>query len=307
MFGEALPAASLDERLAWLEEFSTRWDFRAMAREKANADPKSQDAGGSSRWEISLSGLGPETEKLVISLCDRLGLVSAIPPSRSAVDYLVVLGGARSANLLRPKHAMELIDAGQLTTKEVILLGGSRAVLDSERDATDVYAPGAQTEFDLLTMGAAKAFGISASAYTEDRGEDPANANANWRIWRLPDTGSDLEVPLTAIEAPSREPESRRANTADSYAFFAERMAPSHASVLLVTSQIYVPYQHLEAVRGLAIPFGLELETIGFPPSWLSSNPSSTQQAANYLQETRSTILAARRLFDEWLDDTVRG
>lgn len=296
-----MPSLELPERLVWLDEFSNNWDFRRMARERAEAAiPASQDAGGSSRWEISESGLNSDAESRVLTLCDQLGLVSNVPPARSHVDYLIALGGARLSNLLRPQYAAELIEKSLIHPAEIVLLGGSRPVMDTERDATDTYAPGAETEFDLLTMGAATAFNFDASAHEEESHRDAANSNATWRIWRFAPEHSGLGLPVTAIEAPSLEPEARRANTADSYAFFADRLAPEHASCLLVTSQIYVPYQHLEGVRSLALPFSLELETVGFPTDW-HAELQGMQSPVNYLQETRSTILAARRLFEEHL------
>lgn len=296
-----MPNLGLRERLEWLEEFSETWDFRRKARESAASTVAgSQDAAGSSRWEISETGLGEEADAVVVVLADQLGLVSNVMPSRRDVDYLIVLGGARLSNLLRPQYAAELITDSVVRPREIILLGGSRSVMDSERDATDTYAPKAKTEFDLLTMGASRAFSFDPAKREEEASEHTDLPNAQWRIWRFGAEGSPLGVSVTAIEAPSLEPESRRANTADSYAFFAERLAPAHASCLLVTSQIYVPYQHLEGVRSLAVPFSLELETVGFPVSW-HAELQGMQSPVNYLQETRSTILAARRLFEQHL------
>jgi hypothetical protein len=273
-----------------------------MARERTTDSPLgSQDAGGSSRWEISETGLSANDGVRVVELADQLGLVSNAPPIRRNADFLLILGGARLSNLLRPQYAAELIQSSAASPRHIVLLGGSRPVMDTERDATDSYAPQADTEFDLLTQGAASAFNFDNADRDEEVHVDAESNNANWQVWRFNPESTDLGVPITAIEAPSTDPTTRRATTADSYAFFAMHLHLwPKAACLLVTSQIYVPYQHLEGVRSLAVPFDLELETVGFPPHW-QAELQGMQGPVNYLQETRSTILSARRLYAEHL------
>jgi hypothetical protein len=289
---------SLRERLAALEEFSAAWDYRGRAH-AAQVATASQDAGAAARWLIE-GDFTPEQDGRIRELAANLGLVNAQAPSRSSFDYVLVLGGARLSNLLRPQYAAELIRDKQVKAGELVLLGGARPVMDSERDATDTYAPGAQTEFDLMNMGGGRSFGLDL-ARAEQEVHNDEQANASWRIWSFDAASSELQVPVVSMAAPSREPNLRRANSADSYAFFASHLDPQLGrSCLLVTSQIYVPYQHLEAVRNLALPFDLELETVGFPPSW-HSELQGMQTGANYLQEIRSTILSARRLYEQYL------
>jgi len=273
-----------------------------MARERAAGSlPGSQDAGGSARWEIEETSLSKDDEARVVDLADQLGLVSNAPPRRRDIDFLLILGGARLSNLLRPQYAAELIQASAVAPKHIVLLGGSRPVMETERDATDSYAPRANTEFDLLTQGAATAFNFDTSARDEEVHTDEESSNANWQVWRFGPESTGLDIPISAIEAPSSEPLTRRATSADSYEFFAEHLhLPTGTACLLVTSQIYVPYQHLEGVRSLAVPFELELETVGFPPHW-QADLQGMQGPVNYLQETRSTILAARRLYTQRL------
>ena len=69
--------------------------------------------------------------------------------------------------------------------------------------------------------------------------------------------------------------------------------------MLLVTSQIYVPYQQLEAIRMLGLPYGLSLETIGFPNDW-SAGLQGLQKPENYLQEIRSVLQSAGRLLTKY-------
>lgn len=287
---------SLAERLQWLEAFSVRWDFRGKAREQGGSGSSGQDASGAARWELLDSGLDPRQDRRVVELARDLGLVDNHPPRRRNVDFLLILGGARLSNLLRPRYAGELISTGLADPRQMVLLGASRAVMPSERDATDSYAPKANTEFDLLTAAAGQEFGFDPETREEEGNEDPDNPNASWRVWEIPAEVVGIGRSIIAIEAPSPEPQSRRANTADAYSFFARyRKLERRSSCLLVTSQIYVPYQHLEAVRSLAVPFGLELETVGFPADW-QAQLQGMQRPVNYLQEVRSTIQAANRV-----------
>jgi hypothetical protein len=85
-----------------------------------------------------------------------------------------------------------------------------------------------------------------------------------------------------------------RANTADTYdAWQASDPVPISA-ILIVTSEIYVPFQHADAVRKLN---ARTIETIGIPAT--HTLPDGLRQdftPSNYLQELRSAIRAKRRL-----------
>jgi hypothetical protein len=298
-----LPTNTRD-RLAALEQFSSAWDFRRGQGRIAHTETtRSQDAGGSARWLIEATDIDTTTEVRIHMLADELGLVRASSPVGQSFDSVLVLGGARLSPLLRAQRAAELVKSMTIKPAEIVLLSSMRPVMSSERDATDTYAPGADSEFDLITHGAAIAFGLRLDrAHVEQHDEE--NPNASWRIWSFDAADNDLGIPIVSMAAPAREPGSRRANTADSYAFFAERHLNGQAgrSCLLVTTQIYVPYQHLEGVRNLALPFDLELETVGLPQrKW--AGLQGMDRAANYLQEIRSVIVAARRLYEDYLVD----
>jgi len=71
---------------------------------------------------------------------------------------------------------------------------------------------------------------------------------------------------------------------------------PPGSSLLLITSQIYVPYQQLEALRIVALKHNVVIETVGFPLEW-SGNLQGMTGPNNYLQEIRSTIQSANRFF----------
>ena len=296
-----LPTATRD-RLAALEQFSSAWDFRGRARSQYAASGGSQDSGGSARWLIEETSMDATINGRILHLADKLGLVVADAPIGQSFDSVLVLGGARLSNLLRPQRAAELLKRATIKAAEVVLLSSTRPVMASERDATDTYAPAAESEFELINHGAAIAFGLRLGrARAEQRDDD--NLNSRWRIWSFDPSDSELGIPVVSMAAPSLEPDKRRANSADAYAFFAQHMAHRiGGSCLLVTSQIYVPYQHLEAVRSLALKFDIELETVGVPPAQ-RAGLQGMENPVNYLQEIRSTILSARALYEEYLVD----
>lgn len=285
----------LDDMLANLEVFSDRWDFRRIARERgAQTDDEQRQGSGSARWLSAATGLPQEIELRILDDARHLGLVDACAPVLSDYDHLVALGGARLSCKLRPALAAELIHAG-LRVGQVILLGAARPIPDSERDATDTYALGASDEFELIVAGAQQAFGFDAATFDEERNDDPASHNLSWIIRRFRATFDGQPLKILAISAPSSDPLRRRANSADTLLFFLDReKVEPKARLLLITSQIYVPYTQLEALRSIGLPRKVTVETIGFPSERMPSL-QGLASANHYLQEVRSTIQAARR------------
>lgn len=296
LFGGDTPGnGSTEQILEELEAFSDRWDFRRIARERGvAADDALREGKGSARWLSATTELPPEADERIVEDARHLGLVQGHEPSRSDYDYVVVLGGARLSCKLRSDRAAEVMRAGTHAGK-VILLGAARPVADSERDATDTYAPGATDEFDLIIAGAQGSFGFGQSPSEEVRHEDANNRNLSWATKRFKARfdGQDLEI--IAMSAPSSDPLHRRANSADTIVFFLDREhVHPNSKLLLITSQIYVPYVQLEALRTVALPRQLLVETIGFPGDRMPKL-QGLSNANHYLQEIRSTIQAARR------------
>ena len=71
--------------------------------------------------------------------------------------------------------------------------------------------------------------------------------------------------------------------------------------MLLVTAPIYVPFQHCDALRTLAVPYGCAIETVGVDPGLadLARLPEPTLSPGRYLQEIRSAIRSMRALHTE--------
>lgn len=286
-FGTSAPDfKNIKDAIEWLLEFSNEWDYRK--KQKNAKDAKTNEAA---RWLVNDTEITQEQTEAVMNGIEELGLVNVDTPLRLDYDYVVALGGARLSCLLRPQYAHEVISKYSLNPKAIIMLSGFRPIADSEREVTDTYAKDADTEFDLICKGAEQCFGIS--KYSEERYDDNKNINSSWAVRTY-----ENETPIISISGPSTEPDKRRANSADTYKFlFDKYQIVEESKLLLITSQIYVPYQQIEAIRTLAIPYNILVETIGFPNGW-SGSMQGMQQPSNYLQEIRSTIQAMSRFIN---------
>jgi hypothetical protein len=289
-FGGDIPSGlDIDGLSKWLLTFSDCWDFRA--RQKQAFDGK---VGEGVRWLLSSDDLTDEQKRLALTAASDLGLMNNDTPARDNYDYIWVLGGAKLSCLLRARLAKQTVEAATQPPKAVVMLASARPIGDGEREATDTYAKGAETEFDLFAAAAQKEFGVGDN-FTEERYGDDDSGNSSWIVRKYPSDAVDIFL----IAAPSSEPKKRRANSADTYEFFFDRFkAEKGAEILLVTSQIYVPYQHLEAVRTIAIPHEINLDTIGFVPEW-GGALQGMNEPSNYLQEIRSTIQAIDRFLTQ--------
>ncbi len=284
MFGkERIHGQSLKDQIRELMEFSSIWDFRGKQK-KGDIE--------NARWTVENYGFSEQQKDIIMKAANKLGLVGGTMPSKKEYDYVFVLGGARMSCLFRMKYAKQICDIYGIKAKYVVGLAGLREVMDSERNATDIYAPKAKTEFDLMR---AALFDVFEGVQLRDKEEyNNQNLNNSWVVEKY----CFEDMPIILLAAPSGEPQMRRANTADTFTFFVERFKVENGSnILLVTSQIYVPYQQLEAIRILGIPHKHSLETIGFPNEW-SASLQGLQKPENYLQEIRSVLQSVGRLYE---------
>jgi hypothetical protein len=289
-FGGLIPdGMDICELSKWFLEFSDVWDFRG--HQKQAFDRK---VGEGARWLLNSDELTEGQKQSTLAAALDLGLMDNAIPAYEIYDYVWVLGGAKLSCLLRSRLAKQSIANTKQPPKAVVMLASMRPIGDGEREATDIYAPTAATEFDLFIAAAQKEFGVGDN-FTEER-HDYENANKSWIIRKY--LAADYE--LFVIAAPASEPDKRRANSVDTYEFFFDRFkVDKGAEILLATSQIYVPYQHLEAVRTIAIPHRISLDTIGFVPEW-GGALQGMNEPSNYLQEIRSTIQAIDRFLTQY-------
>ncbi|WP_431910464.1 hypothetical protein [Micromonospora carbonacea] len=273
-------SGDLAAALAWLDDFSARhWDFR----------------GGRERPEAAEPAFDPRTAGQVLAAASALGLVRPVPPARRAYAHLVVLGGLAHACLRRVAYAAHLVRSGTAVAGEVAVLGSFRPLSVAERRTlADAGVTAGDTEVDALDAAVRLAFGVAGPA--EADGVDAGHPHRSWssRTWRP--AGSP---PVRVLAAPSGDPGRRRAHTADTQRFWAEhvRLAPGDP-VLVVTAPVYVPFQHCDALRTLAVPYGCGIETVGVDPALtgLARLPEPAPTPGRYLQEIRSAIRSMRAL-----------
>ncbi len=281
-FGGALPGGGLRAELDYLDAFSLEhWDFRA----------------GRERFETEAERFDPDRERFVHAAARALGLRGGRRPRLARYTYVLVLGGLVGSCLFRTRFAAELL-AGGVATGDVTGVGGFRPFTDEESALAErAGIAGGRFEVDAMEAGVKRAFGVTAGPKTEEEGDPLRDPGRSWKI------ASYAAGPMTvrAVAAPSSAPERRRADTADTCRFWAERvvdLAPGD-SVLVVTSSLYVPFQHCDAVSYMGLPYGCAIDTVGVDPASLPETGfRSGYTAGDCLQEIRSAIRSMRRLHE---------
>lgn len=277
-FGEVPPSdRDLPALLEWLDLFSDRWDFRRGERD-IGAGPE----------------LPPETRQVVEASASALGLAAGGVEPRGRYDLVLILGGLARGCLSRSLYAAQLIAAGAMEAERVVAIGAFRGLSEGEVELLDAVAgTAAGDEFEAMDLGVRRAFKLDRPV--AERGEDRGNPNASWRVHEYT---TKAGIPLQVAAAPSTEPEKRRANTADTLAWLssAEVELEPGQRLLIVTTDIYVPYQHADALRQLALPHGVEVEVAGVVPGLVDPRLAHDFKPHNYLQEIRSAIRSLRQL-----------
>ena len=268
-FGGALPAAATEARLAYLDEFSTVWDSRHGGERLDACYPERDEA----------------TRQLVLAAATALGLAGRERPSADRYDHVLILGGGPVTGQARSRFAADLLADG-VAAGEVSALGSLRplAVSSAALGAADL------TEGDGMLMAAQEAFpplgAVTAGGGTTAAGHD-------WWVKTYPSTGLRVNV----IAAPPTQP-GRRANTADTMRGWAElvaRPAPED-HILIVTTHLYVPFQHADAIDTLGLPYRCGIDTVGFDTATFHAWPKGPAHAGEVLQELRSAIRSMRTL-----------
>lgn len=271
--GGTWPTGSTVDVVRDLEAFSTIWNKR----------------GGQSRlmFKEDIEPRDDEHARQVYRAAQELGLIDSSPPTLSEVDHLLILGGLATGVEPRVRYAAQLISSDTVSTGSVAALGSFRLLDDREQEAAAHYAPGAVFEIDLISGMLAEVFNdrkLRADRILGNPQSDPAHAQ-----WIREFNGTPS---ILVYAAASSEPALRPANTADTYHQFARDVSLRRGlRILVVTSSIYRPFQHLDAVRVLS-SYGVTIETVGVPLNTRSPN----QPPAAYLQEVRSAIRSAALL-----------
>ena len=272
-FGGLPPA---HDPLPWFDAFSAaHWDFRA----------------GRERNLARAPALTAEQVRLVFALAPALGLAGQERPARDGYDAVVMTGGMVRADLVKPRHVAAMLANG-LEARTIVFLGGFRAFAGDEAEIARGLGLDAHDEFSAMVAGMQAAFGPLGEPVVREGAA--ATPFGSWRELRWSRGGMEFVV----LAAPSSVPGERRADTADTYRFWAEqRRAPHERDVLLVTTPIYVPYQGAVAVQLLGLEHGLAVETVGTSEAANDLGEfSQVFTAAHHLQELRSAIRGMRSL-----------
>jgi len=283
--------ASLGKRIDALVAMSDEWDFRRRTAKNESMGTSSE----ATRWTSHNELLTEAQAQMAQRTAYEFGMSKSSSPKHQQYKAALVLGGARLSCLLRTRWSAQVLE-NNVSVEDIVMLGSERPITDSERDATDIYAPTAKTEFDLFVDAGKEVFGYDKNV-CEGQSHDDVSPNLSWKVrrypWRRPNQ-------ILVISAPSTDPQRRRANSADTYQFYIgkESLKPGNR-LLLVTSPIYVPYQQLEAIRVITVPLGIHVETIGFPPDWYA-DIQGMQGPQHYLQEMRSFLQSSQRFLSAY-------
>jgi hypothetical protein len=255
----------------------------------------------------------PEFRGRVLELTDRLGLVSPQNPRFGRYNETLILGGGHKFPLLRARYAAKLRAAGT-DLGEMYFLGSPRFLIEDppERRTTETYAPGATDEFDLMVSAAHAEFGLTCTGTvflcgcTSARDQCPRwpcrgfegaertpPAYTHERRADLVDT-SGRTVATVLSASTGRPPD--RPDTSDTFSLWARYAKPSAGQcVLVVTNQVFVPFQTFDALRRIYLPHAVDVDVVGF-----GAEEGHPMRTAEYLlQETLSAIRSGRRLLVE--------
>jgi hypothetical protein len=274
-FGGRPPSRAPVALLAWLDEFSAEhWDFRAGRERNLAVVPR----------------LTAEQDGLIADSTVALGLAGQGSPSQSSYDTVLMTGGMVRAGIVKPRFVADLLKGG-LSVGNVVFLGGFRAFAGDEIELARALGVEGDDEWSSMVTGMELAFGPL--GLPEVSGATEKSGNGSWREYRWAQSMPTFSV----LAAPSSAPALRRANSGDTYRFWAKRRAAEERSVLVVTTPVYVPYQGAAAVEVLGLGFGVAVETIGTSDGANDLGEYSQRfTAAHHLQELRSAIRAMRSL-----------
>jgi hypothetical protein len=212
-----------------------------------------------------------------------LGLVATATPVLPAYDVGLLLGGATTGNRLRTQLAANLMQSG-VTFAELVALTAARPLspgeLRSEPDSANDT-----TEWQNLSRYLHRYFGPLQSD-TISTGGDSTQA---WREENLVGLDGD-KLRLTVAPSPTAQ---SRATTSDAVCFYLTRTPKDRrASILIITSSIYAPYQFF-TVAPLLLDAGVaHAELVGTP----TAQDDSKRLAQRVAQEIHAAIEAASRL-----------
>ncbi|MEN4476204.1 hypothetical protein [Mycolicibacterium cosmeticum] len=246
----------------------------------------------------------------IIECSRRLGLVDPEAPRHSSYDMTLVLGGGYKSPQLRSQLAANLAANGT-DLGRLYFLGSPRFLIDEPPEAAEVayYAKNARDEFDLMAAGAHRAFGLTVSTPTFLCGcrsaddlcptwldlhpHGSANTPSEYTHERRADLTDSERITQGAVLSASTHRPPYRPDTTDTFALWTRVANPRVGQrALVVTTQVFVPFQTFDGVKRLYLDHGVEVDAVGFGADW-GDRPLTAEYV---LQETLSAIRSARRM-----------
>lgn len=230
---------------------------------------------------------------LVLAAARALGLVDATPVARRTFSHVVVLSGLARACVNRTHFTAELLRNG-IKAGSVAVLGAHRKLGGAEPEQARGLGFGElNDEADVIVAATRQAFGLGEAASAQESEpafdpDQPEQFHAAWARYRW----DSVEV----LIVPSSEPAVRRADTVEQLSHWAGLAGVGGGDdVLVVTTQIYVPFQYMEALRVLGFERGCGVYSCGVDAA-TSLLPGKLFGGRDYLQEIRSALRSAPML-----------
>lgn len=285
-----------------IERFAVdHFDFRAV-----------DGAGYRERNQAASADFDDATDAAVLTHCRALGLVDPSQPRARRYDSTLVLGGGYKSPQIRTAYAAEIARTGTELGR-IYLLGSPRLLITDPPEAPAVayYAPVAKDEFDLMAAAALREFdGMIADdvefvcgcaddtlvcpSWQVDHPDfaDPAMPPQFTHRRTLAIRDSDGVVRVSVLSASTGRPP-YRPDTSDTFKLWAQVADPHDGEdILIVTTQVFVPFQRFDAYRRLYLEYGADIDVVGF-----GADRGDRPQTTEYLlQETLSGIRSARRM-----------
>lgn len=263
----------LDERLDYLQKLAAKhWDYRKGRERYEIIETYELDDPGNGQGKRIYDG----------AALAEMGISSKATLKHYSV--LAVLGGANMGPYNRLKYGLEQ----GVTYDTLAYLGSERPLPPTEKEVVKLYAPEAQTEFDLGKGAITSLMGGQLSG----RGEYEV-VTSEWHITHLQRADG---LPVILLSSPPFLG-GRRANTADTYDFLRrleqEALNPAK-NILFTTAAIYRYAQYFDAMREVHLRTGVDIEVVAYEQSYGGLDFKPTQ----FLQELKSAADAAIRLRD---------
>lgn len=245
---------SLKDKINYLSEFVKVWDYR----------------NNKERWAIKNDDFIVQNKDLIKKCLIDLNMIYT-RPLETKPDFILILGGARNNNFIRPEKAKTVYDMCE--TKPVVVgLTCDRPINELEKETYSLYNGSIKTEADAISMGIIEKFNVSIQSKKDN----------------IVDYGNNIYM----ISARNYS-DGRRANTYDTFKEFINAFNVRDENILLVTNQPYTSYQLFKFID-FALQNNLYIESIG------SDVPDNLQEA-NYLQELKSNIDAIKELYEKYM------